>query len=279
MAATAMVTTEAILLASHPYSETSRVVKFYTRELGLVGAMAKGIGRRASKGREGVSTFAEGMAVMAVRKGRALQSLYEFTPTCAHLGLGRDMSRLGGASVAAELVLRHADSEPDPALYVLLSDGLSRLEEAASDDVLAEVLALAWSTAGIMGYSPELSRCLVCGGNVPSSGLANFAVEAGGVTHPGCSVGGRLRSVGPRARDQIRSLLGGRVPEDLVRMHAHLSLLHDFLTAHLLGGRRLVSFPFLELTTKGPAVRRAIARSRRAGQRSGEGETGQDEGL
>ncbi len=251
--APSLVTTPAILLRSHPYSESSRVLRFYTRELGLVGVMAKGAGRVASKGRGGLGTFAEGVAAIAVREDRDLQSLYEFAPTDAHLGLGGDLRRLGGASVAAELALRHAEPGAETSLYERLSQGLSRLETAEPHDVLAEALALVWGMVDALGFTPELSSCTVCGRPVGDDELVRFVVEAGGVVSGDCSASGRARRVGPRARDQLRALLAGEIPADLARARAHLKLLDDFVTAHLLGGRRLGSFRFLDVAPDAPS--------------------------
>ena len=124
----AAVTTAAILLRAHPFSESSRVLRFYTRALGLVGVMARGVRRGASRGHGGGGAFSEGVAVLAVRDNRELQTLQEFAPAKTRFGLARDVSRLAGASLAAELVLRHAGQEPHEELYSALSGGLDRLE-------------------------------------------------------------------------------------------------------------------------------------------------------
>ena len=56
------------------------MLRFYTRELGLLGVMARGIRKGASKGGGSPGTFGEGVAVIVVRESRELQSLREFTP-------------------------------------------------------------------------------------------------------------------------------------------------------------------------------------------------------
>ena len=240
------VTTPAVLLRAHPYSESSRVLRLYTRELGLVGVMAKGFRRGASKGRGAAGTFGEGTAVIAVRENRELQSLYEFTPVKMRFGLAGDFQRLAGASIAGELVLRHTGQEPHPELYDALSAGLDRLEAAPPGDVFGEVLALGWRMVEVLGFGPELSACTACGELLGDDDMGRFDLEAGGIIGPGCAASEGSRRVGPGARAQLRTFLLGEIPGDLLKPRAHLTLLDDFTTFHMLGGSRLGSFRFLD---------------------------------
>ena len=239
-------TTPAILLRTHPFSDSSRVLRFYTRDLGLVGVMARGVQRGASKGQGGVGTFAEGVAVISFRENRELQSLREFAPSRAHLALAADLRRLAGASVAAELVLRHAGQEPHPQLFDSLSQGIERIERAVSGDMIGEVLALGWRIVQILGFGPELTTCTACGSLLEGEEMSRFDLEAGGIRGPGCPAAEGSRRVGPVARAQLGAFLRGEVPDDLRGARAHVSLLDDFTTFHMLGGRRLGSFRFLE---------------------------------
>ncbi|MDE2874050.1 MAG: DNA repair protein RecO [Gemmatimonadota bacterium] len=240
------VTTSAILLRAHPYSESSRVLRFYTQELGLVGVMARGVRKGASKGRGSPGTFGEGVARIVVRESRELQTLREFTPVKTRFGLAGDFRRLAGASIAAELVLRHAGQDPHAQLYQALSEGLDRLEAAAPADVHGEILALGWKMVQALGFGPELRSCTACGEVLEEGDMGRFDLAAGGVSGPECRAPSGSRRIGPLARVQLRCLLGGTVPPGLRGTRAHLSLLDDFATYHMLGGRRLDSFRFLD---------------------------------
>ena len=239
------VTTPAVLLRSHPYSETSRVLRLFTRDLGLVGVMAKGVRRRASQGRGVPGTYAEGTAVIARREGRDLQSLVDFTPTDWRMGLATDFRRLSGASVAAELILRHGGQEPNPQLYRAFATGLARLAGSEPDEVAGEVLALCWKMVRVLGFGPELANCVECGRALEDGEMARFHLAGGGVVGPECPSPAGSRRVGPVARAQLDALLGGDVPGGLRGARAHLSLLEDFTAHHLLGGRSLRSLRFV----------------------------------
>ena len=240
------VTTRAVLLRAHPYSESSRVLRFYTRELGLVGVMARGVAKGASRGRAAPGTFGEGTAAILVRESRELQTLREYTPVKARFGLARDFRRLAGASIAAELVLRHAGQDPHAELYDALSAGLDRIEAAPAAEVHGEVLAIGWKMVHALGFGPELSVCTACGETLGAGDMGLFDLAAGGVRGPGCPAPRGSRRIGPVARPQLASLIDGVVPSGLRGTRAHLSLLDDFTTFHMLGGRRLESFRFLD---------------------------------
>ena len=240
------VTTEAILLRTHPYSESSRILRFLTRELGLVSVMAKGVRRGASRGYGGAGAFSEGVAVLVCRETRDLQALREFAPANSRFGLARDVSRLAGASAAAELVLRHTLQEPHPELYRAISTGLDRLEAASPGEVLAHVLALAWNIVQTLGFGPELVVCLRCGRSLEPDEMGWFGMRAGGVGGACCDPSGGSRRIGPQAREQLKQLLAGDAPGTLRGRRAHISLLGDFTSYHMLGGDRLSSLRFLE---------------------------------
>ena len=240
------VATPAILLRAHPYSESSRVLRLYTRELGLLAVMAKGIRRGTSGGLGEPGTFGEGLAVIAVRESRELQSLVEFASTKARFGLAGDFRRLAGASVAAELVLRHAGQEPHTELFGALSAGLDRLERCTADEVTGEALALGWRMVRAFGYPPELSSCAACGRSLEEGETAWFDLALGGLRGRECPASRRARTIGPLARRQLLSLLRGEPPANLPKPRAHLSLLRDFTAYHMLGGRPLGSLRFLD---------------------------------
>ena len=247
----AIVTTDAILLRAHPFSESSRVLRFYTRDLGLVGVMARGIRRGASRGHGGVDTFGEGTAVIFMRDGRDLQSLREFSPVKVRFGLAGDFRRLAGASIAAEIILRHAGEEPNAQLYRALSAGLDRLGSVGAENIVGEVLALGWCIIHTLGFAPELAACTGCGRILERDEMARFDLSAGGVRGQECPAADGSRRIGPMARAQLLALLAGEVPERLRGHGAHLTLLDDFLTYHMLGGRRLASFDFLDPSPPG----------------------------
>ncbi len=244
-----VVTTPAVLLRSFNYSETSRILRLYTLDLGLVGVMAKGVRRRATEGDGGLGTFARGDVTLYVRPTRDLQTFKEFALRESGQGLGRDVLRFAAASVLADLVLAHAGSEPSPEVYERLTEGLKRVELAGQRDVVAVLLNEGWMLISALGYQPQLDPCVECGRSLTTEDLGRFDFGAGGVRCPECSVEVSGPLLGPGARDQLKTLLAGPRDVTITRPKAHLHLLNDFAVYHVSGSKALQSFRFLASVT------------------------------
>lgn len=250
-----LVTARAVLLRSFPYGESSRVLRFYTDHLGQVGVMAKGIRAGSGKGGSALETFAEGMLTLYVKPTRELQTLRDFAPTRPRRGLAGDVRRFGGASILAEIVLKHAGEEPHPALFSALATGLDRLDDVPPQEVVATLLVEGWRLVSVLGYRPNVVACVECG-SAPQDAIVRFDFAAGGIRCAGCGAGTSGPRLGPGARGQLLALLEGKAPPGLDRPRAHLRLLADFVAYHLSEGKTLTSFEVLAgVLTEGEPAR------------------------
>ena len=241
----AIVSTPGVLLRSFNYGETSRVLRLYTRDLGLVSVMAKGIRRGGARGQAGFETFSRGEITLYLKPTRELQTFKEFSIEESGSALGRDLVRFAGASVLAEIVLAHGGPDPNPEVFARLTAGLRRIKNEEGRDVLPVVLGDGWMLVSALGYEPQLDPCVRCGRPLGGTGLGRFDFAAGGVCCPDCAVDVTGPRIGPGARKQLASLLQGVQLEALDRIQAHLQLLHDFSRYHLGGSKPLQSFSFL----------------------------------
>lgn len=237
------VSTRGVLLRSHPYSETSRVLRFLTEDHGVVGVMAKGI-RKGPRG-GGMDLFGEVAMTLHMKPGRDLQTLGEVSPTRPRRGLGTHPLRLACAGVLAELVLRHHGEAPSHDVFQSLGDGLDHLETVPLEAVPATLLVEGWGLVSALGFHPQVEACVVCSRQLDVEEVGRFDFDAGGVRCAACAEGMVGPRVGPGARLQLHTLLEGRVPRELERPRAHLQLLSDFVTHHVSGVRPLESFRIL----------------------------------
>ena len=240
-----VVTTPAVLLRSFNYSETSRILRLYTLDLGLVGVMAKGIRKGGAQGRGGLETFSQGDLTLYIRPTRDLQTFKEFALRASGKGLGRDVLRFAAASLLAELVLVHAGSEPSPEVFGRLTAGLSRIEEVERNDVVAALLNEGWMLVAALGYQPQLDPCVHCGTSLLDSDLGRFDFGAGGVRCSSCAVEIAGPMIGPGARKQLGALIQGSTEAAITKPKAHLQLLHDFTVYHVSDSKALQSLRFL----------------------------------
>lgn len=236
-----LVTTRAVVLQTHRYSDTSKILRLMTREHGPRSAIAKGALRPRSRFGGVLEPFAEGTATFYVKENRDLHTLSGFELARERQGLGSDLERFTGACVLCELVLRLAPEQRDIRLYGALVAGLDGLLEAPAGRVVQTALAHVWALVGELGFAPDLERCLECGRIIEPGEEARFDFPSGGLRCGRCPLAGRALSVGELAA--LRALAAGRLPGRLPPGQAALAA--DFIRYHLAEGTRLRSLPFL----------------------------------
>src|SRR5438093_8291078 len=128
----ALVTTPAVVLQTYRYSETSKVVRLATRELGVQSAMAKGVLRPKSPFGAGLELLSEGMAQLYFRETRELHTLGAFDVLDLRRDLAADVGRFAGATALAEVMLKMAPPAPLAPAYDTLVAGLDVLEAMPS---------------------------------------------------------------------------------------------------------------------------------------------------
>src|SRR3989454_5039348 len=101
----ALVTTSAVVLRTYPYSETSKIVRLATRDLGVQSAIAKGVLRPKSRFAAGLGLLSEGVAPLYHPETRELPTLAAVDLLVLRRGLAPDVGRFaGGPAQAAPVV-------------------------------------------------------------------------------------------------------------------------------------------------------------------------------
>jgi len=186
----ALVTTSAVVLRTYPYSETSKIVRLATRDLGVQSAIAKGVLRPRSRFAAGLELLSEGMAQLYHRETRELQTLAAFDLLVLRRELAQDVGRFAGATAQAELMLKMAPEAPLPGAYDALTTGLDALRAAVPDAVDAVALRGLWLLLGALGFAPALGSCVRDGTPVPTlpgGGQVAFSTAEGGVLCARCA--------------------------------------------------------------------------------------------
>jgi DNA repair protein RecO (recombination protein O) len=240
-----IVTEEGILLRSHPWSESSRILRILTPGLGIVSVMARGVRKQSSRGRSALDTFSDLQVTLRNRPDRDLHTAHEVDVIRVRRGLGRESARFAGASLLAELLLTHTLQAASPVLFEGVRQALDRIEVSEGVHAGPEAIAASWWVLGEAGFLPELDHCLQCGVELPDEGLLRFSASGGGLLCASC---GRERAgarLGPGARRDMRMLLLGEAPDPLRGAPSHLRLLEAFAHHHLAPGRPFRSVELL----------------------------------
>ncbi len=184
----ALVRDRCICLRRTEYSETSQILTLFSREHGIVRAIAKGAHRRtkagASKFDGGVDLLDNGDAVFTHDPGRDLATLTEWSLREGHLGLRTTLRGMYLALYAGELVGRLIEEhDPHPELFDRLQATLDELQTPRHEETfLAFQLDLLRET----GYLAELGTCASCGHGVSDREQTYFSPARGGVICRNC---------------------------------------------------------------------------------------------
>lgn len=217
MARAAAYVTEALVLRTIPFGESSQVIHLATPEHGLVSALAKGAHRAGSQVEGGVPLLAHGRAWLKPAPRRAdlddgLELLTRFRQREGWRALGKHLSRYRAACYVLELLrawMRPA--LPAPALFGAGVTALRALESAAPDQVAAWTLWFEARAVAAGGHRPALEACAACGAAL--DGLVLFAPVAGGVVHERCSTTGPRVRISPATLGALHRLYTQRLAE------------------------------------------------------------------
>ena len=198
-----LVSTSAVVLRTYRYSETSKIVRLATRDLGVQSAIAKGVLRKHSPFGAALETLSEGVAQLYHRETRELQTLAAFDVISLRRDLACDLGRFAGAAALAEVMLKMAPPAPLPAAYDALIQGLDALVVAAptAADAVASPRRSLSSICDTLPAIETARESITAIGNAPPPTLAVL-----GVTSTWTPLAPRLRTIA-RARESISSTL------------------------------------------------------------------------
>jgi len=178
---------EGVVLRRRELGEADRLITLYTREHGRLRAVAKGIRRPRSRKSGHLELLARVMVLLA--RGRELDVITQAEAIQLYPRLREDLVLVAKGSYLAELVDGFApEGEAHPGLYDLLAESLERLDQGL--DAHAVVRHFELRLLDLMGYRPELFRCVGCGEAVRPQAQF-FKLSQGGVLCQECGRGDR----------------------------------------------------------------------------------------
>jgi DNA repair protein RecO (recombination protein O) len=183
-----LVNDRCICLRKTEYSETSQILALFSREHGIIRAIAKGAHRRtkagASKFDGGIDFLDAGDAVFTHDPSRDLGTLTEWRLIEGHLGLRRSLRGMHLGLYAAELVSRlFEEHDAHPELFDRLESVLPELATSRREEAF---LAFELDLLKESGYLPELFACGECGSDAQRWQVSYFSPARGGVVCRNC---------------------------------------------------------------------------------------------
>lgn len=224
-----------IVLRSMRYGEADRILDLYTRDAGLISAIAKGI--RRTRSRFGARLEPLSCVEFMAYHGRTLDTITQVEVLRSFRGVREDLARFeaAGGMVRAVRVLSGGD-EADRRVFNLLYHGLDSLEGRESDFQTIEA-AFGLKLSVLAGYAPQLDACLNCGGAPESAGNPYFAPNLGGALCADCrTVASDAFPLPPTTLEHLQALIEGPIRNAAAEIDGGvLRVVHAHLLAHAPG--------------------------------------------
>jgi len=245
-----IVKSEAIVLRTMKYRETSRIATLYTKEIGKISVLAKG----ARDGRSRLGGALQPMNHVGVlfymKETRDLQLLTQCDLARSFPGLTTDLDRMAAAMAAVELTdAVSPPEEPNRQLFELLSSTLDAVSRATNQPGNA-LYYFELHLLGIIGFRPDMRHCANCRKPVdPRAGGSGVHMTANGILGPECSGKGLgLEFLSPAALAVLQRLQETADPVSAThlvlnsRVRGEIAgVLRRFLLGHVEGLRTLRS--------------------------------------
>lgn len=230
-----IIRTEAVVLRSIDYGETSEIVTLFTREKGKLAVMAKGARRAGSRFGASLQPTSYTQVVFYHKPSRSVQTLTESGHVRSFHGITRDLTTLSCGLRIVELVYSlMQEMEQNPVVFNLLVEVLDRLSRSPVRTAnLFHFFQLRF--ASVLGFAPDIRRDDL--DTIPEGG-GQLSLETGAIQWgPSGSGAARrasrraLRAFGVLARADLDTAMRMRLDASLVDELDHL--IEEFFRYHV----------------------------------------------
>ena len=175
--------TEAIILRTRDYSESDRLITFFSKSHGQLTGIAKGARRSKKRFVHTLEPFSHVLITYAEKSTSGLVRIDASELKSAFTALREDIISLGYASLSCEMVLEISpERQANPPLFALLCQYFAQLEYGAGSEnssLLFQIRLLSLS-----GYAPILQGCLRCAQQPGAEENWFFSLPQGGLLCP-----------------------------------------------------------------------------------------------
>lgn len=174
---------EAIVIRAYDLGEADRIVSMITAGRGLRRAVAKGVKRTGSKFGARLEPFTRLTAVLY--EGRNLDTISQAEIIRSHAPIRDDFRKFVFGEAVLEMIEKSLQENQDiPRLYGALSVTLDVLEGEVRDLALL-LAAFELKVCALIGYRPQLDRCIHCG-RAAHGGRVRLDLVGGGIACTDC---------------------------------------------------------------------------------------------
>lgn len=179
--------TSALILNRQPYREYDSLVTVYTPDFGKLNLVARGTKKLQSKLAGHIEPLT--LADIMIISGKGFDYLGSAVGREIYSDIRYDLNKLYYAGQVLKIFNRLVkEGEAEISLFFLLADWLEVLNNffgfTKENGELLQVF-FTWQFLAVLGYKPEMYKCLVCGGEI-KPGQNYFNLSRGGMVCQGC---------------------------------------------------------------------------------------------
>lgn len=192
-----IVETDAVVLRSIDYGDTSKIVTLYTKRYGKIKVIAKGVRSQRNKFGSSLETMTVSSVVLYKKEHRDLHLLSKSEIRTPLKRIQDDTDRLFTALALVELVnmVMH-DEEENSAVFAMLTDALQTIDESTRNHINV-LLSFMLKMFAQFGFGIGLNDCSVCRKTLTGGGLpfVYLRLSDGTLICPDCSGRGKMSGV------------------------------------------------------------------------------------
>jgi len=173
---------EAIVIRHTDYGEADRLLVLFTREMGKVRVIAKGVRKAHSRKAGHLEPFT--CSILMLAKGTSFWIVSQAETVDAFLSMRENLTKTAQTAYALELLERFtSDEEANLALYRLIKEILIDINQ--EDDPFCILQYFQFRFLELVGFRPELLHCVQCRTEIQPEDQY-FSALQGGVLCPRC---------------------------------------------------------------------------------------------
>ena len=175
--------TEAIVLKSFDFRETSLIASFYTKEFGRVQGLLKGIRAEADKFASTLEPFSHNEIIFYKKRNTDLHLVSGCELKNNFISLRNDMYRFGHASFMMELLSALTPLEDqNEGIFNLALECLAYMDTNSYYDRIPTIYKI--KALSLSGFRPHLNSCVSCNDKINSQ--SKFSNHLGGLLCSNC---------------------------------------------------------------------------------------------
>ncbi len=174
-----IISVEGIVISSTPFKESSKIINIFTKDMGIIGCIAKGSKSLKSKLRLPSEKFAYGTFHMYYKEN-GLSTLIDGDIKNYFINIKSDIVKISYLTYICELASNVYKESNDNEVYNLMEQAILKIEDGLDPKIITNVLELQYLQ--YLGINLNLDNCVKCG----SSKIVTLSLQKGGYVCANC---------------------------------------------------------------------------------------------